>query len=119
MILLVEVGQLYMQLETSRSEEERKKMEEKRKKMEEEREEERKKMEEEKEKIKEEKREIDIWIFKHKLPGEMKSQISQKVIERLEKKKDVHVENLFNHLPQELGKDVKRYLCLDLLKKVS
>ncbi|GMY07417.1 probable cyclic nucleotide-gated ion channel 10 [Fagus crenata] len=74
-------------------------------------------MEEEKEKIKEEKREIDIWIFKHKLPSEMKSQISQKVIERLEKKKDVHVENLFHHLPQELGKAVKRYLCLDLLKK--
>jgi oligoribonuclease NrnB/cAMP/cGMP phosphodiesterase (DHH superfamily) len=89
-----------MQLESSRSEEERKKMEEERKKMD------------------EEKREIDIWIFKCKLPGEMKSQISQKVKERLEKK-DVHVENLFHHLPQELGKDVKRYLCLDLLKKVS
>ena len=82
MILLVEVGQLYMQLESSRSEEERKKMDE-------------------------EKREIDIWIFKCKLPGEMKSQISQKVKERLEKK-DVHVENLFHHLPQELGKAVKR-----------
>jgi hypothetical protein len=65
-----------MQLETSRSEKERKKMDQ-----------ERKKMEEEREKIKEEKREIDIWRFKYKLPGEMKSQISQKVIERLEKKK--------------------------------
>nr|POE89415.1 cyclic nucleotide-gated ion channel 1 [Quercus suber] len=134
--LQVEVGQLYMQLETTKSEkqkktlekerkkkkeEQRKKEEEDRMKMEQERkkeeEEERIKMEEKME-IEEKKRTIEIWMFKYRLPVEMKNEIMQNVDRRLERKKDVFVENLLRHLPEELRKAIKRYLCFDLLKTV-
>ena len=56
---------------------------------------------------------------KYRLPREMKKQIMQNIIPRLERKKDVCVENLFYYLPEDISNAVKRYLCLDLLKKVS
>ena len=104
-----------MQLETARSEKKRKKMKEEREKKEEE---ERMKMEEKLE-MDEKKQTIGIWIFKYRLPREMKKQIMQNIIPRLERKKDVCVENLFYYLPEDISNAVKRYLCLDLLKKVS
>ena len=67
----------------------------------------------------EKKQTIGIWIFKYRLPREMKKQIMQNIIPRLERKKDVCVENLFYYLPEDISNAVKRYLCLDLLKKVS
>ncbi|KAK7853828.1 cyclic nucleotide-gated ion channel 1 [Quercus suber] len=90
------------------------KMEQERKKEEEE---ERIKMEEKME-IEEKKRTIEIWMFKYRLPVEMKNEIMQNVDRRLERKKDVFVENLLRHLPEELRKAIKRYLCFDLLKTV-
>nr|POE80362.1 cyclic nucleotide-gated ion channel 1 [Quercus suber] len=42
----------------------------------------------------------------------------QNVDRRLERKKDVFVENLLRHLPEELRNAVKRYLCFDLLRTV-
>ena len=104
-----------MQLETARSEKKRKKMKEEREKKEEE---ERMKMEEKLE-MDEKKQTIGIWMFKYRLPREMKKQIMQNIIPRLERKKDVCVENLFYYLPEDISNAVKRYLCLDLLKKVS
>nr|POF10987.1 cyclic nucleotide-gated ion channel 1 [Quercus suber] len=53
-----------------------------------------------------------------RLPREMKKQIMQNIIPRLERKKDVCVENLFCYLPEDISNAVKRCLCLDLLKKV-
>nr|POE80355.1 cyclic nucleotide-gated ion channel 1 [Quercus suber] len=67
--------QLYMQLETARTEEERKKAEEERKK-------------------------------------------AESVINSLERKQDVNVKNLLHHLPEELRNKAKRFLYLDLLKKL-
>nr|POE70873.1 cyclic nucleotide-gated ion channel 1 [Quercus suber] len=71
--------QLYMQLETARTEEKRKKAEEE--------------MEAEREKKK-------------------------NVIISLERKQDVNVKNLLHHLPEELRNKAKRFLYLDLLKKL-
>ncbi|XP_065628845.1 cyclic nucleotide-gated ion channel 1 [Quercus suber] len=135
--------QLYMQSETKKSEEQKKTLEKERKKMEKERkkkkeeqrkkeEEDRMKMEQERKKeeeeerikmeekmeIEEKKRTIEIWMFKYRLPVEMKNEIMQNVDRRLERKKDVFVENLLRHLPEELRKAIKRYLCFDLLKTV-
>ena len=98
-----------MQLETQIKEEKRK-MEEKRKKAEE-------KMK--REEMNEAKRPIEIWMLKHRFPREMKRDIMQNVINRLERKQDVNVKNLFHHLPEELRNKAKRFLYLDLLKKVS
>ncbi|KAK9994725.1 hypothetical protein SO802_024428 [Lithocarpus litseifolius] len=71
---------------------------------------------EEKTEMEEKKRTIEIWMFKYRLPVEMKNEIMQNVDRRLERKKDVFVENLLRHLPEELRKATKRYLCFDILK---
>ena len=95
-----------MQLDSSKSEEAKKKREDKEKRME---------ME-----MKEKKRTIEIWMFKYRLPGEMKRQIMENAILILEKNKNlVHVENLLRQLPEGLRNSVKRHIYLDLLKKVS
>ncbi|XP_030936082.1 putative cyclic nucleotide-gated ion channel 13 [Quercus lobata] len=73
---------------------------------------------EEKMEMEEKKRTIEIWMFKYRLPVEMKNEIMQNVDRRLERKKNVFVENLLRHLPEELRKAIKRYLCFDLLKTV-
>ena len=95
-----------MQLDSSKSEEAKKKREDKEKRM---------VME-----MKEKKRTIEIWMFKYRLPGEMKRQIMENAIQILEKNKNlVHVENLLRQLPEGLRNSVKRHIYLDLLKKVS
>ena len=103
------------------AEEKRKKAEEKRKKAEEEREERRKKVEEEmkREEMNEAKRPIVMWMHKHRFPHQMKRDIMQNVINRLERKQEVNVKNLVHHLPEELRNKAKRFLYLELLKKVS
>ena len=113
-----------MQLDSSKSEEAKKKREEEekeaRKKWEEK--EESKKAEEERMEMemKQKKRTIEIWMFKYRLPGEMKRQIMENAIQILEKNKNlVHVENLLRQLPEGLRNSVKRHIYLDLLKKVS
>ena len=94
-----------MQLDSSKSEEAKKKREDKEKRME---------ME-----MKEKKRTIEIWMFKHRFPEQMKEDIRPNVINSLERKKDVNVKNLLHHLPEELRNKAKRFLYLELLKKVS
>lgn len=82
-------------------------------------EEKRKKAEVEREKMNEAKRPIEIWMLKHRFPRQMKRDIMQNVINSLERKQDVNVKNLLHHLPEELRNKAKRFLYLDLLKKVS
>ena len=110
-----------MEERRKKAEEKRKKAEEKRKKAEEEKEERRKKAEEEMKQMKmnEAKRPIEIWMFKHRFPDQMKEDIRQNVINSLKRKQDVNVKNLLHHLPEELRIKAKRFLYLDLLKKVS
>jgi hypothetical protein len=64
-------------------------------------------------------REIDLWIDMNKLPGCMKKEIMPNVQRMLEQKKEVDVQNLLSHLPSELARKIKRYICLPMLKKVS
>ncbi|XP_050285492.1 cyclic nucleotide-gated ion channel 1-like isoform X2 [Quercus robur] len=92
--------QLYMQLDTASWEKKRKKAKE------------------EKYKRKQQIRKIKIWMFKYKIPGEMKGKIMQEVERKLEEKEDVCVENLLSHLPQLLRNDIKRHLCWNLLKQI-
>ena len=82
-------------------------------------EEKRKKAEVEREKMNEAKHPIEIWMFKHRFPDQMKEDIRQNVINSLKRKQDVNVKNLLHHLPEELRIKAKRFLYLDLLKKVS
>ncbi|XP_059435141.1 cyclic nucleotide-gated ion channel 1-like [Corylus avellana] len=63
-------------------------------------------------------REIDLWIDRNKLPGCMKKEIMPNVQRMLEQKKEVDVQNLLSHLPSELARKIKRYICLPMLKKV-
>ena len=90
-----------MQFETERTEEKRKEAEEKRKE------------------INEARHAIELWMFKHRFPEQMKEDIRPNVINSLERKQDVNVKNLLHHLPEELRIKAKRFLYLDLLKKVS
>ncbi|KAK7845423.1 cyclic nucleotide-gated ion channel 1 [Quercus suber] len=83
-LLNLRSGQLYMQLDSSKSEEAKKKREEEEKEA-------RKKREDKAEKrmemeMKEKKRTIEIWMFKYRLPGEMKRQIMQNAMQILKKK---------------------------------
>ncbi|KAE8077870.1 hypothetical protein FH972_016389 [Carpinus fangiana] len=63
-------------------------------------------------------REIELWIFRNQLPGSIKEEIMPIVQHMLEEKKDVDVQNLLSHLPIELGRKIKRYICLPMIKKV-
>ncbi|XP_042979404.1 cyclic nucleotide-gated ion channel 1-like [Carya illinoinensis] len=85
--------QTYMQLTTERSEEVIQKM-----------------------KIKE--RDIDLWITRNGLDDNLRRQIMPNIQRILEQNMDVDAKNPLPHLPIELRKDIKRYLCLPLLKKV-
>jgi cyclic nucleotide gated channel len=64
-------------------------------------------------------REIDLWIDRNKLPSSMKKEIMPNVQRMLEEKKDIDVHTLLSHLPCELGRKIKRYICLPMLNKVS
>jgi hypothetical protein len=65
-------------------------------------------------------REIDLWISRNDLFSSMKQEIMPIVQRMLEEKKDVDVQSLLStHLPIELGRKIKRYICLPMLKKVS
>ena len=64
-------------------------------------------------------REIELWIFRNQLPSSIKEEIMPIVQHMLEEKKDVDVQNLLSHLPIELGRKIKRYICLPMLKQVS
>ena len=106
-----------MQLDSSKSEEAKKKREKEEKEARKQREDKEKRMEME---MKEKKRTIEIWMFKYRLPGEMRRQIMQNAIQILKKNESlVHVENLLRQLPEGLSNSVKRHIYLDLLKQVS
>ena len=59
------------------------------------------------------------WISKKKFDSRTKRLIMDNINQRYEEGEDVNVENLIPDLPPELQKDVKRHICLPLLKNVS
>ncbi|CAL8162306.1 unnamed protein product [Prunus armeniaca] len=62
--------------------------------------------------------EIQLWMSRNGLPEDMKTVIMKNVKQRLEQDKDADVENMFSILSQNNRKSIKRYLCMDTLKKV-
>ncbi|KAL4594933.1 hypothetical protein ACB092_12G055000 [Castanea dentata] len=63
-------------------------------------------------------RDVDMWIHRNDLPPDMKKEIMSNITHILKKKKDVDVEKLLPHLPVDLRKKIKNYLCKPLLRKV-
>ena len=59
------------------------------------------------------------WISKKKFDSRTKRLIMDNINQRYEEGEDVNVENLIPDLSPELQKDVKRHICLPLLKNVS
>ncbi|KAH7538177.1 hypothetical protein FEM48_Zijuj03G0171300 [Ziziphus jujuba var. spinosa] len=87
--------QLYMQLATTRSEEVRRKMKSKM-------------------------LDIDMWIEKNNLPKHLRPVIVEKVQHKLEKEnRDIDVQNLFSLLPPVHRVNIKRHLCIKILRKVQ
>jgi cyclic nucleotide gated channel len=66
--------------------------------------------------MKRKKLDIKLWMSRNKLPNEMKKRIQHK----LKEKEDFDTEKPIAHLFDiNLAKEIKRHLCLPLLKNVS
>jgi hypothetical protein len=65
-------------------------------------------------------RDIQLWIERNLQPSPSRKQKIMSNIHRLLKeKKDVDVHNMLPYLPMELGRDIRRDICLPLIRKVS
>ena len=64
-------------------------------------------------------RDVDLWMHRNELPTDIKKEIMSNITHILKEKKDVDAEKLLPHLPLELRKKIKNYLCKPLLRKVS
>ncbi|XP_075672538.1 cyclic nucleotide-gated ion channel 1-like isoform X2 [Castanea sativa] len=62
---------------------------------------------------------IELWLSKEKVPTIMKSRIIGFIHNRFDEDEDVNVENLIPDLPLELQSDIKRHICLNLLKNLN
>jgi hypothetical protein len=63
--------------------------------------------------------EIESWMARDHLPDNMKERIINCIQHRLEQKKDFDIEKPILHLSKDLITEIKRHICLPLLKKVS
>lgn len=64
-------------------------------------------------------REIEQWKPYKKLSPQLKQQIKQYQKYKWQESRGVDVENLLKNFPKEMIKNIKRELCLELLKKVK
>ncbi|XP_023874097.1 cyclic nucleotide-gated ion channel 1 [Quercus suber] len=62
---------------------------------------------------------IELWLSKEKVPTTMKNCIIEFIHNRFDEDEDVNVENLIPDLPLKLQIDVKRHICLNLLKNLN
>ena len=73
-------------------------------------------------KKKEKEKDIESWTEKMGLPEDARSIIKEEIMKNakylLQENKEVNVEIVFFILPKNLQKDIKRCLCLPILKKV-
>ena len=65
------------------------------------------------------KSEIKSWVDANQLPCDMEERIINCIQHRLEKKKDFDIEKPILHFSKDLITEIKRHLCLPLLKEVS
>jgi hypothetical protein len=63
--------------------------------------------------------EIESWMARDHLPDNKKEQIINCIQHRLEQNKDFDIEKSILHLSKDLIIEIKRHICLPLLKKVS
>jgi hypothetical protein len=63
---------------------------------------------------------IESWMARNQLPDEMEERIINCIQHRLEENKDFDMEEpILQYLSNDLITEIKRHLCLPLLKKVS
>ncbi|XP_058743880.1 cyclic nucleotide-gated ion channel 1-like [Vicia villosa] len=63
-------------------------------------------------------RDAEHWMRHRKLPEHMKRRIRRYEQYKWQENRGVEEERLIRNLPKDLRRDIKRHLCLDLLKKV-
>ncbi|KAK3219059.1 hypothetical protein Dsin_013029 [Dipteronia sinensis] len=64
-------------------------------------------------------RDIERWMPFKKLPVRLQEEVKRYQQHVWRETKGVDVENLLNNLPKDLRRDIMRHLCLHMLKKVS
>ena len=70
-------------------------------------------------KLKSKELDVKLWIRKNELTPDLEYEIMHNIPHMLEEKKDIDAEKPLLHLPIELKRKIKHYLCEPLLKKVS
>lgn len=70
-------------------------------------------------KLKIKERDLELWISRNNFDDDIRGQIMPNTQRVLEQNIDVDAQNPLPHLPIELRRDIKRHLCMPLLKKVS
>jgi len=65
------------------------------------------------------KRDAEQWMSHRMLPEDLRKRIRRYEQYRWQETRGVEEETLLRNLPKDLRRDIKRHLCLDLLKKVS
>ncbi|GAY45517.1 hypothetical protein CUMW_090070 [Citrus unshiu] len=71
------------------------------------------------EEIRQKVQEIDKWRPVEKLPEKLQMEIKEHQLSKVQETTGIDVEYLVNNLPEDLRKNIKQKLCLDLLKKVE
>jgi cyclic nucleotide gated channel len=64
-------------------------------------------------------RDAEQWMCHRMLPEYLKERIQRYEQYKWQENRGVEEENLIRNLPKDLRRDIKRHLCLDLLKKVG
>ncbi|CAN6705926.1 unnamed protein product [Malus baccata var. baccata] len=93
LLFLYLLGNTFMQLPTTRSEDKRRK-------------------------IKMKEQQIEEWMVKNDLPEDLKKEIKKNVKQKLKENKDADLENLFSILPWYTKKPLKRFLFMSTLRTV-
>ncbi|XP_057855168.1 probable cyclic nucleotide-gated ion channel 20, chloroplastic [Cryptomeria japonica] len=63
-------------------------------------------------------RDVEIWMERRRLPLQMRSRVRQSERFKWAANQGVNEEELMEALPEDLQREIRRHLCLDLLKKV-
>lgn len=64
-------------------------------------------------------RDAEQWMSHRMLPDDLRKRIRKYEQYKWQETKGVEEEALLSSLPKDLRKDIKRHLCLNLLKKVT
>lgn len=65
------------------------------------------------------KRDAELWMSHRMLPDELRERVRRYEQYKWQENRGVDEECLIRNLPKDLKRDIKRHLCLSLLKRVS